>query len=211
VKYRSRRRFTTSATLWCSVVVSQTKRGTRPDSPNGRDARCAASLSFSRATFFGGRARLPIPFVALTRFGDGLRLGSAKARIFKQDLARVIVLTAERGFKKCAARLRGIATVKHFGKTTVNFARAFRWLRDDLSVKRLLCEGGGNTNAALVEAGVVDQIHITICPLVLRGQSAPTLFDVIGAASLQSATGLRLKKVKVIDGELFLTYVVLMK
>jgi len=133
------------------------------------------------------------------------------ARIFKQRLARVIVLVAGCGFKRCAASLRGVATVKHFGIKTVNFARAFRWLRDEFGVKRLLCEGGGETNAALVEAGIVDEIHVTICPLVLRGRSAPTLCDGKGATSLRSATRLTLKAVKVVKGELFLTYAVLTK
>jgi riboflavin-specific deaminase-like protein len=133
------------------------------------------------------------------------------ARIFQQPVSPVIVLAAERAFKRCAAQLRGVATVKHFGKAAVDFPRAFRWLRDEFGVKRLLCEGGGETNAALIEAGVVDEIHITICPLVLRGRRAPTICDGRGAASIKNSTRLKLKAVKVVKGELFLTYDVLKK
>jgi riboflavin-specific deaminase-like protein len=133
------------------------------------------------------------------------------ARIFGKRASPVIVLTTKPAFKRCAARLRDVATVKHFGKQTVDFARAFRWLRHEFGVKRLLCEGGGETNAALVESGIVDEIHITVCPLVLRGRSAPTFCDGKGAASLKTATRLKLNTVKVVRGELFLTYNVIKK
>ncbi len=134
-----------------------------------------------------------------------------KARIFRKPVSPVIVLTTDRAFKRCAAHLRGVATVKSFGKSTVSFAPAFRWLRQENGIKRLLCEGGGETNAALMKSGVVDELHITICPLVLRGGQAPTFCDGEGAKSIKGATRLKLKAVKVIQGELFLTYAVLTK
>lgn len=134
-----------------------------------------------------------------------------KARIFQKPVSPVIVLTTDRAFKRCSARLRGVATVKSFGQSTVSFVSAFRWLRYEFGVTRLLCEGGGETNAALMKAGVVEELHITICPLVLRGGQAPTFCDGEGAKSIKSATRLKLKAVKVIQGELFLTYSALTK
>jgi len=133
------------------------------------------------------------------------------ARIFQKAVSPVIVLTTQGTFKCCAARLGGIAAVKAFGQRGVNFHRAFRWLREEFGVRRLLCEGGGETNAALIAAGVVDKIHITVCPLVLRGRSAPTICDGEGVKSLATATRLKLKAVKIVKGELFLTYRVLRK
>jgi 5-amino-6-(5-phosphoribosylamino)uracil reductase len=129
-----------------------------------------------------------------------------KARIFRKAGSPVIVLTTDGSFKRCVARLRGVATVKSFGKNTVAFAPAFRWLRLEFGVKRLLCEGGGETNAALIKAGVVDELYITICPLVLCGGRAPTFCDGEGAKSIRGASHLQLKAVKVIQGELCLRY-----
>jgi riboflavin biosynthesis pyrimidine reductase len=74
----------------------------------------------------------------------------ASARIFHKRISPVIVLTTNRGAKRCAASLCGVATVKPFGERVVNCARAFRWLHEKYGVKRLLCEGGGETNAALI-------------------------------------------------------------
>lgn len=134
-----------------------------------------------------------------------------KARIFRKPVSPVIVLTTTSAAMKCAKGLGDLAVVKGFGKKSVNFAAAFRWLRRKFGVKRVLCEGGGETNAALIRAGVIDEIHITICPLVLCGRTAPTICEGQGFASLNQATRLRLKSLKQIGGELFLTYKVLPK
>jgi riboflavin-specific deaminase-like protein len=131
------------------------------------------------------------------------------ARIFRKPVSPIVVLTTQHGIKRCTARLHDVAIVKPFGKRVVAFARAFRWLREEFGVKRLLCEGGGETNAALLRAGVVDELHITVCPLVLCGRRAPTIADGEGVKSIAGATRLKLKTVKRVKGELFLTYGVL--
>ncbi len=133
------------------------------------------------------------------------------ARIFKKPVSPIIVLTTRSAAKACAESLSGLATVKGFGKKTVDFARAFRWLHAQWGVKRLLCEGGGETNAALIRAGVVDEMHVTVCPLVLCGSRAMTLCDGRGFSTLKQAAHLKLKALKQIKGELFLTYDVLRK
>jgi riboflavin biosynthesis pyrimidine reductase len=129
-----------------------------------------------------------------------------QARIFQKPTSPVIVITTKRAFDKARARLSHVATVKAFGRQSVSYAAAFRWLREEHRVKRLVCEGGGETNAALIRASVVDELHVTVCPLILCGRHAPTICDGEGAASLQAATRLKLKLVKQVQGELFLTY-----
>jgi len=133
------------------------------------------------------------------------------ARIFKKPVSPIVVLTTTTAAKACAQRLDGLATVKGFGKKSISFPPAIRWLRQKFGIKRLLCEGGGETNAALIRARVVDEIHVTICPLVLCGGRAPTLCDGPGFASVEQAAHLKLKQMKQIKGELFLTYAVLTK
>ncbi len=132
-----------------------------------------------------------------------------RARIFQKRVSPIIVLTTRRLLRRCEAALSGVAQVRAFGQRTIDFPAAFRWLRDEHGVKRLLCEGGGETNAALIRAGVVDEIHITLCPLVLCGGHAPTLCDGDGVKSLGQAPRLRLKAAKKIGGELFITYAIL--
>jgi riboflavin-specific deaminase-like protein len=104
-------------------------------------------------------------------------------------------------------KLRAVADeVKVFGRKELDFEAALRWLRQKWNVKHLLCEGGGEVNAALFRQGLVDELYQTICPLIFGGRNAPTLADGAGVKSLSQATLLRLKSLKRVGQELFLVY-----
>jgi riboflavin biosynthesis pyrimidine reductase len=47
----------------------------------------------------------------------------------------------------------------------------------ELSVKRLLLEGGGGANGAFLRAGLVDELHLILCPAVDGAKGAPSVFD----------------------------------
>lgn len=130
------------------------------------------------------------------------------AEIFKRGSAPLIILTTEAAGERRLKKLRALADeVKICGKTKVDFVFAFQWLHEKWNVKRLLCEGGGEINAALFEAGLVDELHLTISPMtVLGGRNAPTLSDGEGFTSLVDATKLRLHSKRRIGDELFLVY-----
>lgn len=70
-------------------------------------------------------------------------------------------------------------------------------------VRDVSCEGGGELNAALLARDLVDEVHLTLCPVVLGGGAAPTLADGPGLASLRRA---RLVECRVVGEEVFLTY-----
>jgi riboflavin biosynthesis pyrimidine reductase len=73
-------------------------------------------------------------------------------------------------------------------------------------VKRLLFEGGGELNDALFRAGLVDELHLTVCPKIFGGRDAPTIADGAGRAFLSNSTGFALKSCRRIGNELFLVY-----
>ena len=135
-----------------------------------------------------------------------------RAEVFRHWFSPVIVLACGRATARKLEQLRLVAdAVKICGRTAVDFRAAFEWLREKWGVKRLLCEGGGELNGALFRAGLVNELHLTVCPKILGGREAPTIADGTGALRLSEATRLLLKSMKSGGDELFLVYDVLSK
>lgn len=129
------------------------------------------------------------------------------AAIFRKRFSPILVLTTARAGKARLARLRSLAEeVRICGTTEIDFAAALAWLRREWGVKRLLVEGGGELNNALFAAGLVDELHLTICPYVFGGRGAPTIADGVGAATLNAARTMRLVSRRQVGKELYLVY-----
>jgi len=129
------------------------------------------------------------------------------AEIFRRRFSPIIILTTERITRSRLTRLQSLADeIKICGRTEVDFAGALSWLRRKWKVKRLLCEGGGEVNGALFQAGLVDELHVTLCPIILGGRDAPTLADGGGIAKLADAARFRLASMKRDGMNLFLVY-----
>ena len=129
------------------------------------------------------------------------------ARIFRERFSPILILTTGRISKTRLRRLRAAGgEVKVFGRDRLKWKAAFRWLRQKWGVKRLLCEGGGELNAALFAAGLIDEIHLTICPTVFGGRAAPTLAGGLGVARLAQASRWKIVSMKRVGDEVFLVY-----
>jgi len=50
-----------------------------------------------------------------------------------------------------------------------------RALRDEFAVRRLVCEGGPTLNAELFRAGLIDELFLSIAPLLLAGPNPLTI------------------------------------
>jgi 2,5-diamino-6-(ribosylamino)-4(3H)-pyrimidinone 5'-phosphate reductase len=64
----------------------------------------------------------------------------------------------------------------------VDLAAALRTLKEH-GVNRLMVEGGGTLNFALLQGGLVDELTAYVAPLVFGGETAPTLAAGPGLAS----------------------------
>ncbi|HTI97655.1 MAG TPA: dihydrofolate reductase family protein [Dongiaceae bacterium] len=130
-----------------------------------------------------------------------------RAEVFRHKFSPLLILTTRRATPAKLKQLRAVATeVKVCGRTQINFRMALRWLQKKWGVARLLCEGGGELNAALFEAGLVDELHLTVCPKVFGGRNAPTIADGPDGRSLATAATFRLKSKRQIGAELFLVF-----
>jgi riboflavin-specific deaminase-like protein len=129
------------------------------------------------------------------------------AAIFRRRFSPILILTTARISAARLRRLRGVADeVKIFGRQKLNLRAALRWLREKWGVKRLLCEGGGELNASLFQAGLVQEVHLTICPVIFGGWNAPTLAGGAGVQHLAQAARLQRVSMKRAGGELFLVF-----
>jgi 2,5-diamino-6-(ribosylamino)-4(3H)-pyrimidinone 5'-phosphate reductase len=130
-----------------------------------------------------------------------------EAEIFKHRFSPIIILTTEAAGPKRLARLAKVADeVKVLGQNEIDFREAMNWLARKWKVRRLLCEGGGEINDALFRAGVVNEVHLTICPKVFGGRNAPTLADGLGQTRLADAAHFKLMSTQEYGPEVFLVY-----
>ena len=129
------------------------------------------------------------------------------AAIFRHPGSPLIVLSSGQAPKSRLAKLKRLADcVKVCGKNRVALGQALGWLRREWAVKRLLCEGGGELNFELLRLGLVDELHLTICPKIIGGKDAPTIADGDGFARLAKAANLKLTRQRRVGDELFTTW-----
>lgn len=129
------------------------------------------------------------------------------AEVFRSPTPPVVVFVSRAAPVRRVRRLQKLASeVVVMGEDRVDLAAALRWLWRFRGVKRLVCEGGGELNDAMFRAGLVDEVHLTLCPKLLGGRDAPTIADGIGVPALAMATRLELIRARRAGDELFLTY-----
>ena len=130
------------------------------------------------------------------------------AKIFKKRFSPIVILTTGRISKANLERLRAVADeIKICGNTEVNLPAALRWLREKRNVRSLLCEGGGELHGTLIRAGLLDELHLTVCPKIFGGRNAPTIADGKGFFNLSDAAKFKLKSTKRVGDELFAVFV----
>ena len=73
------------------------------------------------------------------------------------------------------------------GESELDLGLMLEILNRELGVKRLLLEGGGTTNGSFLRAGLIDEIHLILCPAVDGTKGAPSAFDAPEAGPAQRA------------------------
>ncbi len=120
--------------------------------------------------------------------------------------ARCVVATVEGAAPERLEALRAHAEIWQLGRGRVDLEALLRRL-SEAGVERLLVEGGGELNWQLVRAGLVDELNVTLAPVLLGGREAPTLLEGPGFA-MQDQRRLRLREVRRQGDELFCRYAV---
>jgi riboflavin biosynthesis pyrimidine reductase len=122
----------------------------------------------------------------------------------------IVVVLSEMVSDAHLAGLRGEGVSYIFaGKSQLDLALTLDILNRELGVKRLLLEGGGGANGAFLRAGLVDELHLILCPAVDGAKGAPSVFDSSDAEIDQPApvTAMTLESSKALDdGAMLLHY-----
>ena len=117
-----------------------------------------------------------------------------------------IIVVAERASKKNLQRLEKLPVqIIVCGKHRINTKKLLIALRKQ-GIKKILIEGGGETNWSFVKENLVDEVIITVTPYLVGGISATTLVDGDGFSTVAKSTKLKLKSVRRMNNEIILHY-----
>ena len=75
-----------------------------------------------------------------------------------------------------------------------------------LGFQRILLEGGGELNSGFFEADLVDRIYLTLCPSLLGGSEAPTIFEGKGFLDVEKRSQWKLHSCVRKKDELYLIF-----
>jgi 2,5-diamino-6-(ribosylamino)-4(3H)-pyrimidinone 5'-phosphate reductase len=157
---------------------------------------------FRRRRLADGRAEHPVRVVV-----SGRGRIETSSKLFRRRLGPLVLLVTERVGRRRLRELEALAdVVRVSGEREIDFDEALRWLGKEWAVKRLLCEGGGHLNEALFRAGLVRELHLTICPMIAGGAEAPTVADGKGVGRLALGAQCELERMRRVGDELYVVY-----
>jgi 2,5-diamino-6-(ribosylamino)-4(3H)-pyrimidinone 5'-phosphate reductase len=121
---------------------------------------------------------------------------------------RALVATVEGAAPALRERLGDRADVVAFGHgDLVDVTRLMGHLHD-MGVGRLMVEGGGETIWSFFSSGLVDELSVFVGPMVIGGDSAPTIADGVGAQGLEELVRLELMSAERLGNGLWIRYMV---
>jgi 5-amino-6-(5-phosphoribosylamino)uracil reductase len=126
------------------------------------------------------------------------------SRFFREDPGRRIVVTVSGSPARRRSRIEPVAEIWIAGNKDLSVPRLLSRLRRR-GVRRLLLETGGSLSHLFLARDLIDEVYVTVCPLVIGGAGAPTPFDGPGLLARQARRA-RLLSARRIGQELFLHY-----
>ncbi len=113
----------------------------------------------------------------------------------------VVLLVTDRVSDDYLAHLQSAGVSFLFcGKNKIDLPTALRKLGSTFRVRKLMLQGGGKFNGAMLKAGLVDEISHIIVPVVDGGVGVSSFFDIPGEPPARAAATLRLLSRKPLPG-----------
>ena len=117
-----------------------------------------------------------------------------------------VAVTHDASLKKIKEIEKKGAKVLVIGREKVNIINLFQHL-ENLGLKKVLVEGGGEINWSVLKLGLVNELIVTIAPIVIGGRDAKTLVEGEGISYIHNAIRMKLVKSIIQDNkEIVLIY-----
>jgi riboflavin-specific deaminase-like protein len=135
-------------------------------------------------------------------------LGSLRPglKVFKRKLSPVLIFCSSRAPVTRRKAFSRFAEVIVCGRDKVDLRRMGEILQSRFGVRHLHGEGGAELNGGLLDAGLVDELDLTIAGVFFGGGRALTLFGGCGRARIARALELKLVSLRREGNEVFLKY-----
>jgi riboflavin biosynthesis pyrimidine reductase len=119
--------------------------------------------------------------------------------------ARVAVLTTSQASLPAACKA-DISYIRAVREGLLDLPGAMSRLREDHGVRTLLCEGGPHLNAQLVSEGLVDELFLSLSPVLAGGNTTSEALRILSGPELDPPLALELVSALEHDSYLFLRY-----
>jgi riboflavin-specific deaminase-like protein len=126
-------------------------------------------------------------------------------KIFQAETSPIVIFSTTRMPKKLQTALEAKATLHLSEGRAVNLPGMLQELWRDYKVRRIACEGGAELFRALLARDLVDQLNLTIAPLMFGGATAPTLTG-LSKEFLPASVHCSLQEMRSVGDECFLIY-----
>lgn len=147
----------------------------------GTVAADSMSLGLSRADLRKARAARRLPPVPLRVIFSNAGKLDPDWKAFRYQDSPLVVFSTRSMPQTIRDRIAPLCDLHLFSRPTVPLATALRILRAGYGVRRAVCEGGGTLLRSLAEADLIDEIFLTIAPVIFGGAGAPTLTGLPGS------------------------------
>jgi 2,5-diamino-6-(ribosylamino)-4(3H)-pyrimidinone 5'-phosphate reductase len=111
----------------------------------------------------------------------------------------IIAVTHNASSRKIKEIQKKGAQVLVYGNGKVNLRNLFQQL-EKMGLKKIIVEGGGEINWSVLKLGIVNELVVTISPVVIGGRDAKTLVEGKGFTNISDGIKMKLSK-KIIQNE----------
>lgn len=110
-----------------------------------------------------------------------------------KNIQTIVATTPNASTRKIKKLKKAGVQVLVSGKRKVNIKNLFQQLQN-LGLKRILVEGGGEINWSVLKIGLANELIVTISPVVVGGRFSKTLVEGEGIANITNGIKMRLSK-----------------